>query len=54
MRWIITAAIVITAFLLCHSSGLFSTATSVISLWALIICAGFPLIIVFSKFNDED
>ena len=54
MRWIITVAVVVTAFLLCYSKGLFSTATSVVSLWSLIICAGFPLIIVFSKFNDED
>ena len=54
MRWIITTIVVIVALILGISSGLFSTNANVLSLGALIICAGLPLIVVFSKFNDEE
>ena len=54
MRWNITITIVISAFLLGIASGLLSANASVVSLGALIICAGFPLIAVFSRFNDKD
>ena len=54
MRWNITITTVIAAFLLGIASGLLSANASVISLGALIICAAFPLIAVFSRFNDKD
>ena len=54
MRWNITITIIIVAFLLGVASGLLSANASVISLGALIICASFPLIAVFSRFNDKD
>ena len=54
MRWIITTIVLIVALILGISSGLFGANANVLSLGALIICAGFPLIVVFSKFNDED
>ena len=54
MRWNLTITIIIVAFLLGMASGLLSANASVISLGALIICASFPLIAVFSRFNDKD
>ena len=47
MRWIITTIVVIVALILGISSGLFSTNANVLSLGALIICVGLPLIVVF-------
>ena len=54
MRWNITITIVIMAFLLGMASGLLSANARVISFGALIICASFPLIAVFSRFNDKE
>ncbi|MDE0299038.1 MAG: hypothetical protein OXN17_10430 [Candidatus Poribacteria bacterium] len=54
MRWNLAITAIIVAFILGIASGLLSANASVISLGALIIFAGFPLIAVFSRFNDKD